>query len=455
VLATVYRVGCDCGTPTGLPDGGSSPDSGIADGGTPDSGTADGGTPDSGTADAGCNLMAPACGDPRCLGAACGTDQVCTSVGQCECWRPTSTLGTSDGRASVLEVAGQPRVAFFTNSLGSQFKYTECTAACDTPDASWSTPVTTWPDAGDTDPFRFPAFAFNSGLTAVAGYRRGGGNLTFAECDGGCTTESNWSSVILDPLLNPPTSVSATVAIDLATVGGTTYRALTTIARGMGGPATNAPTYAECTGPSCTDLSNWHVAFVGPTATIFGCGVVLRPEGAQLRRYVAYGASTATDFLLYGECIGTCAASTDWLPLLTLHQGGQLPSLAITSTGSPRIAYFDAPTGAIRYTWCTSATPPCTSAAQWSDALVQVGGQVQNMKVGADDRARIAYPDSTGVLQLATETAPGSGAFTVSPVTDCIGPLSGYSPSIWLGPQDRYRIAYTSSPSVLYTQQSP
>jgi hypothetical protein len=459
VLASVYRVGCDCGTPTGLPDGGS-PDSGVADGGAPDAGTPDGGAPDSGTpdggpADSGCNLMAPACGDPLCLGAACGNDLICTTAGQCGCSKPTSPFGTSDGRASVIEVAGQPRVTFFTNSLGSQFKYSECTAGCDTPDASWTTPVTTWPDAGDVDSFRYPAFAINSGVTAVAGYRRGGGNLTYAECAGNCATASSWSSVILDSVMNPPTSVSATTAIDVATVGGTTYRALTTIARGMGGPATNAATYAECTGPSCVDTANWHVAFVGPNATIFGTSVVLRPEGAQLRRYAAYGASTAADFLLYGECAGICTASTSWLPLLTLHQGGQLPSLAVNSTGAPRIAYYDNTTGVIRYTWCTNNAPPCTSAGQWSDAPVQAGGQVLSIKIGADDRARIAFPDASGFLQLATETAPGSGAFTVAAVTDCVGPISGYSPSLWLGPQDRYRIAFTSGQTVQYTQQSP
>jgi hypothetical protein len=462
VLLGVYRVGCDCGTPSNLPDGGNTADSGIEDGGAPDSGTTDGGvadsgTPDSGAADSGCDLVAPACGDPRCLGVACGTHQICTSLGQCACAMPVSAVAASQGRASILEVAGRPRVAFFTDSAaGSQFEYTECTAACDTPDASWTPPVLTWPDAGDTDVFRYPAFAFGAGVTAVAGYRVGGSNLTYAECDGGCTIASNWSSVILDALIKPSTSVSATTAIDMATVGATTYRALTTIARAStGGPSSNAATYAECTGPTCLDIANWHVAFVGPATPIFGTGVVLRPEGAQLHRYVAYGASTAADFLQYGECVGTCAASTDWLPLTVLRQQAQLPSLAVSSAGVPRIAYYDLATAAVRYTWCTSAAPPCTTAAQWSDVPLASGGQVLSLKVGADDRARIAFTDGASNIQLAIETSAGSGVFNSAPITDCVAALSGGSPALLLGPQDRYRAVFLNGQTVDYTQQSP
>jgi hypothetical protein len=369
---------------------------------------------------------------------------------------PVSSIAASQGRASIVEVGGQPRVAFFTNTASSQFEYTECTAGCDTPDASWSPPVVTWPDAGDTDVFRYPAFAISGGVTGVAGYRVGGSNLTYAECDGGCTTASNWSSVVLDPVIKPSTSVSATTALDLATVGGTTYRGLTTIARAStGGPSSNAATYAECTGPTCLDTANWHVAFVGPATPIFGTGVVLRPEGAQLHRFVAYGASSAADFLQYGECVGTCAASTDWLPLTVLHQAAQLPSLAVNSAGVARIAYYDLPTGAVRFTWCTSAAPPCTSAAQWSDVAIASGNQVLSLKVGADDRARVAFSDGTGVFQLAVETAAGSGAFNTAPLADCTGPISGGSPALWLGPQDRYRAVFLNGPTLQYTQQSP
>jgi hypothetical protein len=435
VLAGVYRVGCDCGTVTpSVPDGGSN-DSGIADSGTLDSGTPDSGTPDGGAPDSG------------------NTDGGATDAG---CTTPVSFIGMSDGRASVIEVAGQPRVAYFTNNLGALFEYTECTAGCDTPDASWTPPVNPWPTAGNADGFRCPAFAVSGGLTAISAYRVGGSNIMFAECDGGCSTASNWNSVILDSVIGPSTSVSATLAMDVATVGGTTYRGLTTIARGMGAPSTNAPTYAECSGSSCLNTANWHVAFVGTTAPIFGTGVILRPEGAQLRRYVAFGGDTTADYLQYGDCLGTCAVQTDWLPLTNLRQGAELPSLAVNSAGVPRIAYFDLSTLAIRYTWCTSATPPCNSTAQWSDAPVADGGSVLSLKVGADDRARIAYPDVNGILQIATETAPGSGAFTSAPVNDCSGPISGYYPSLWLGAQDNYRMAFTTTgQTIQYTQQSP
>jgi len=141
-------------------------------------------------------------------------------------------------------------------------------------------------------------------------------------------------------------------------------------------------------------------------------------------------------------------------PALNLAVYGHNPSLGLNSVGVPRIAYYDVAGGGVRYTACTSSTPPCQTPAQWSDSLVDTGGDFPTLSVGADDRARIAYTNGSS-LRIATEILPGSATFTLATIDDCAGPLSGSYPSVWMDSGGGYRVSYTAGATFLYTQLSP
>jgi len=427
ILATHYRVGCDCG------GAGRSGDAGMPD------------------PDAGCSLTAPACTEPACLGRACGLTQVCSSAGQCECSRPVSKVGPSTGRSAVREVGGAPRMFFYTDSSGDSFQYVECAARCDTASPSWTAPLTLIPGGGSSTPARRPVLATLPTLTAVAGYQVSGANLTYGECSGDCALSSSWATRVLDPAALPNSGTDNTLALDLANSAGTTYRGIVTLtARFDGGFE-----YLECTASGCVDPARWSVLGSWPDSDKYGASLVLRPEGGQLRRLLAVGAFTAAGVLRYVECSGDCASQTSWPTPLDLVTAGSNPSLATTSAGAPRIAYWDIVDGRVHYMWCLPAGATCLTLSQWQS--VPVSGMASDfpvLRVGADDRAYVAF-SSAGQLYLAIESAPGTGTFTTTSISDCAGPLSGEFPALWLGDADRYRLGFTQGQGQYFTQQSP
>lgn len=176
------------------------------------------------------------------------------------------------------------------------------------------------------------------------------------------------------------------------------------------------------------------------TSTVIGAGLVGGGDqsisiaiGADGFPVITYGKATENSLHLVKCANASCSATTSDL-FIDGVVGGTAPnvgtstSIAFTNDGNPKISYYDATNGELRFASCNN--PACSSVA--TSTLDGIGardaGAFNSMTVLPDDSLVISYYDVTnGDLNVAKCKGPtcGGGVATTSP--DSTGDVGKYT----------------------------
>jgi uncharacterized membrane protein YgcG len=211
------------------------------------------------------------------------------------------------------------------------------------------------------------------------------------ECDGACTTPSNWTSVVIPGSKLGQYGQGLDFAVGpQGTSGVVLVRAPTqTYSGGMA--------YGTCAS-NCTVAGNWQVASLGIGS------IDLSPSpafslafDAQDRPRVVYHA--AKGLLVYSECDGGCAAATTatsaWHPVTVTSNVPDQPqtrfAFALDPQGRPRIALHTGEPDTTTFYWCDSG---CTNEASWQSVVIGTeSSSALSMALDGQGNPHVAYYD--------------------------------------------------------------
>ncbi len=159
--------------------------------------------------------------------------------------------------------------------------------------------------------------------------------------------------------------------------------------------SSNNPTgnlrYAYCN-TSCNDPTNWGIVTVDSTGDVGGhTSIVLNSSGNPRISYYDF---TNGD-LKYAYCDVNCYISTNWTKVAVDSTGnvGEYTSIALDSSGNPRISYYDYLNGDLKYAYCDSG---CNNPSNWIkitvDSTMDVGGYT-SIALDSSGKPRISYYD--------------------------------------------------------------
>ncbi|MDP3565000.1 MAG: PKD domain-containing protein [Methanoregula sp.] len=174
--------------------------------------------------------------------------------------------------------------------------------------------------------------------------------------------------------------------------------------------------YASCDGV-CSNPADWSTTTVDSNG-LAGVFSSLALDSTGNPR-IGYYDGTAGD-LKYASCNGACNLPASWT-ITTLDSAGIVglsPSLALDSAGNPRISYQDYTKGSLKYASCSGA---CTLPASWTITTVDstgVEGGYTSHVLDSTGSSRISYYDNTThVLKYARGWNTPVSNFTASPTS--------------------------------------
>lgn len=164
--------------------------------------------------------------------------------------------------------------------------------------------------------------------------------------------------------------------------------------------------------------------------------------------------------LRYAECNNSagnsnCTAAGSFTTLLADDGAsgdvGRFASLAVTSTGIAKIIYRDQKQEDLRYAWCTST--PCNAAGKWQNGVAVSNngwtsdvGWFGSLALDASGNPRASFLDGTGKLSFAQSSG---GAWSYSILDSSIFQLVGGNTSLALSPLGGIRVSYVDQNSDL------
>ncbi len=180
----------------------------------------------------------------------------------------------------------------------------------------------------------------SSGNPRISYYRSDTGDLKYAWCDTDCANTGNWNSV--------PVDTAGDVGEDTSLV-----------LDGSGNPRisyyafeTGDLKYAWCD-TGCDVAGNWNSVAVDSTGDV-GEYTSLALDGSGNPR-ISYYAYETRD-LKYAWCDTGCDSAGNWNSVTVESDGdvGLYTSLALDSSGNPRVSYYRSDTDDLQYAWCDS-----------------------------------------------------------------------------------------------------
>lgn len=135
--------------------------------------------------------------------------------------------------------------------------------------------------------------------------------------------------------------------------------------------------------------------YVGPSLALDGTG---RPR-------ISYEYNSAVE---YSYCDSSCSSASSWSPMTADSSVGDYAasgissatqtSIALDSSGNPRLAYYMQVTGDLRYSYCDSG---CGSVLSWVKTTVassNYSGRYASLYLDISNRPRIAHEEYAGTL---------------------------------------------------------
>ncbi|MBI5236770.1 MAG: hypothetical protein HY886_11070 [Deltaproteobacteria bacterium] len=411
-------------------------------------------------------------------------------------WTLVTIDGTADrGRFTslVLTAAGLPRISYYDYSTRTEGNgvpaYTYCDASCNNP-ASWTKVYLSGTKQANKGAYSSlmldvagnPAityYYFNNGTEYTATI----GDLEYAYCNTTCSNVANWRRATVD--IKNDTGFFTSAALTAGNYLYVTYYDATTgdlkisglqhpvIPNGWVEYATGVFNYNGHGNSIKTDLNDYpHISYTkNDTSTNY------TSKANNLIRYAYYdGAAWQTvtlesgpvnngafwepqtslalnaagkprllyvwdrNYLKYAYCDAACNVAGNWTKVTLVNVAGGSyqsfigPSIALDSSGNPRISYWEQNTTTVanstmKYGWCDAA---CNNAASWTLSAVDtvgnysvfqapnaaypndyyLNGGLTSLKLNATNQPRIAYYDATnGDLRYASY---GSSASAVN-----------------------------------------
>ena len=199
-----------------------------------------------------------------------------------------------------------------------------------------------------------------------------GGWDQYLECNANCTDAASWSAVKLD--VASPLGESSNLVIDAQ--GGVAYALY-----GLGHQPGGYPYYVRCTS-MCTDKLNWEVAILPPAfSQAKSLSLALTSSGQPRLAYNKGGLPA------YGACDSECLSAAGWLSVnLSVAGDPTFLSLALDAQGRPRLGLASA------YAWCDSN---CTTAQSWQS--YRLGSEAHQLVLDSQGNPRTAGYTGTGI----------------------------------------------------------
>jgi len=160
--------------------------------------------------------------------------------------------------------------------------------------------------------------------------------------------------------------------------------------------------FAEC--PGACDVGSWSFGGIDTLGGDF-YDLTHDPLGANLLTY-------GTRALVFSTCPASCALRSSWTRTVvdtSADSTGTLETwtaVALSPAGAPRVSYFDAGTGHLRYAECDSA---CADSSRWRRLSVDsagAAGEFTSLSIAENGTRHLAYyrpaGASAGVLKYAT-----------------------------------------------------
>lgn len=411
----------------------------------------------------------------------------CTA--NCSTAAPTWTIVTVDvgggvgqwTSLSISSTTGRPRISYYDQG-NRILKYAVCTAGCNTMGGTWVSGVAD--GFGVVNVGQYTSIAeFNGGplegLPAVSYYDVTNQNLKLAICTAGCNAGvGNWISIPLDT-----TGGNEGQSSSLAMLSGTPVisyydvdnQDLRIIAFGYGDFLldTNGDV-GRSTSLNMSASGQWMVSYYDATNGALKLAEYLPPPQDRVRFHTVDGSNTVGLYtslaldgsgnpsiayhvppgqLRYALCTAGCGTtSPTWAVNVVdvIDNVGQYSSMLLAAGGIPRITYYDAVNGDLKYALCSGG---CTGAgATWTISSVEsagIVGQYTSLALNPAGDTRVSYLDvANGSLRYAECT---EGCSTTSPTwsistVDTIGNV-GVGTSLALTASGEPRIAYYDATS--------
>ncbi len=300
-------------------------------------------------------------------------------------WSHTNLLVTNTGGpvALAVDATGTVHLAY-QDASSADIIYARCSSGCAVP--------TNWSFSAKLDLAASEGYAtvtlqvdatgrlhLATGVSLSASY-----GVAYATCAATCLTAANWDAVVLDSSITgtpyPSLAVSPTGEVSLL------------IRAGAGG---NLALHS-CAG-SCLSPGNWQSGDVGD-AEVQARPALLRTADGTLHTI----STDETGSLSYARCPATCLSSGSWLRAAVEPPGSFGPQVALTISRQGRVhaLYADRNTDNLRYASCTTT---CTTAANWTESTVLMGGGTRLLALIATDDDKLfgaIERSGTGTLLL-------------------------------------------------------
>ena len=284
----------------------------------------------------------------------------------------------------------------YTNS---DLKYATCSSDC--------TIASNWDDVSvDTTGFvgTDSSIAIDSNdAVHISYYDYTNSDLKYATCSSGCTTASNWDDVSVET--TGVVGSFTSIAIDSNDAVHISYY-----------DSTNRDLeYATCSS-GCTTASNWITTSVETTGVVgYYTSIAIDSTDAV---HISYFDNTNDD-LKYATCSSGCTTASNWVDVsvdITGHVG-RYTSISIDSNDNAHISYYDTTNSDLKYATCSSG---CTTASNWDKVSVDTSGSVgyyTSIAIDSSDTIHISYFDNTNddLKYVVLDSSSNMYGYSISP----------------------------------------
>src|SRR3989344_1955157 len=243
---------------------------------------------------------------------------------------------------SIISASVLARIAYYDES-NKDLKYAQCSSNC-TNASNWDiVAVDSTNDVGE-----YTSLVFQNGSPRISYHYKDSLDLRYAQCSADCALSTNWTTITIDS--GGDTGQFTSIGADGTKVGIAYYNL-----------SNKDLKYAQCSS-NCTVSSNWSNTVVDASGET-GTYASLAFSSGNPR--ISYYDESNKD-LKYAQCNTSCTSgSSAWAKVAVDAPAttGLHTSMAIDSSGNPRISYFRESGTRLKYAECNSN---CTVSSNWS-----------------------------------------------------------------------------------------
>jgi len=303
----------------------------------------------------------------------CDTD--CANTGNWNSLAVDSAGDVGEDTSLALDGSGNPRISYYAFDAGD-LKYAWCDTGCDV-SGNWnSVAVDSTGDVGEDTSLVLDG----SGNPRISYYKSDTLDIKYAWCDTGCDVSGNWNSVAVDS--DGDVGLYTSLALDSSFNPRVSYYR----------SDTDDLQYAWCD-TGCDVSGNWNSVAVDSDGDVGRYTSLALDSGNNPR--ISYQDGGTLD-LKYAWCDTGCDDPVNWNRVTVDSAGtvGTDTSLALDSSGNPRISYYGNDT--LKYAWCDTG---CNDPGNWNREIVDNAadsvGAYTSLKLDSSDSPHISYYDLT------------------------------------------------------------